>query len=151
MKRSRTEVGRWRMLRQVSRRKARWLEGQSRRNMRILPSERSWLNGNVTLCCSPSLNVESRNKRHRSRCLCFISVSFLAYILILSSLFLLPAKPGFSRAPALLFASAAAGRKSHRAIPHKTGPTRINAKRKCHASAHATYNVRKASIIERYL
>ena len=36
MKRSRTEVGRWRMLRQVSRRKARWLEGQSRRNMRIL-------------------------------------------------------------------------------------------------------------------
>jgi hypothetical protein len=36
MKRSRTEVGRWRMLRQVSRRKARWLESQSRRNMRIL-------------------------------------------------------------------------------------------------------------------
>ncbi|HBM2938283.1 TPA: YciY family protein [Klebsiella oxytoca] len=36
MKRSRTEVGRWRMLRQVSRRKARWLEGQSRGNMRIL-------------------------------------------------------------------------------------------------------------------
>jgi hypothetical protein len=35
MKRSRTEVGRWRMLRQVSRRKARWLEAQSRRNMRI--------------------------------------------------------------------------------------------------------------------
>ena len=35
MKRSRTEVGRWRMLRQASRRKARWLEGQSRRNMRI--------------------------------------------------------------------------------------------------------------------
>ena len=31
MKRSRTEVGRWRMLRQVNRRKA-----QSRRNMRIL-------------------------------------------------------------------------------------------------------------------
>jgi hypothetical protein len=29
MKRSRTEVGRWRMLRQVSRRKARWLEAQS--------------------------------------------------------------------------------------------------------------------------
>ena len=26
MKRSRTEVGRWRMLRQVNRRKARWLE-----------------------------------------------------------------------------------------------------------------------------
>ncbi|TBV83486.1 YciY family protein [Enterobacter hormaechei] len=37
MKRSRTEVGRWRMLRQVSRRKARWLEAQSRRNM-ILPT-----------------------------------------------------------------------------------------------------------------
>lgn len=35
MKRSRTEVGRWRMLRQVNRRKARWLEAQSRRNMRI--------------------------------------------------------------------------------------------------------------------
>lgn len=35
MKRSRTEVGRWLMLRQGSRRKARWLEGQSRRNMRI--------------------------------------------------------------------------------------------------------------------
>jgi hypothetical protein len=35
MKRSRTEVGRWRMLRQTSRRKARWLEAQSRRNMRI--------------------------------------------------------------------------------------------------------------------
>ena len=36
MKRSRPEVGRWRMLRQVNRRKARWLEAQSRRNMRIL-------------------------------------------------------------------------------------------------------------------
>ncbi|OWU98436.1 hypothetical protein B5K12_02690 [Klebsiella pneumoniae subsp. pneumoniae] len=36
MKRSRTEVGRWRMLRQVNRRKARWLEAQLRRNMRIL-------------------------------------------------------------------------------------------------------------------
>ncbi|MGS4821847.1 YciY family protein [Raoultella terrigena] len=36
MKRSRTEVGRWRMLRQLSRRKSRWLEAQSRRNMRIL-------------------------------------------------------------------------------------------------------------------
>lgn len=35
MKRSRTEVGRWRMTRQISRRKARWLEAQSRRNMRI--------------------------------------------------------------------------------------------------------------------
>ncbi len=33
MKRSRTG---WRMLRQVNRRKARWLEAQSRRNMRIL-------------------------------------------------------------------------------------------------------------------
>ena len=29
MKRSRTEVGRWRMQRQASRRKSRWLEGQS--------------------------------------------------------------------------------------------------------------------------
>lgn len=35
MKRSRTEVGRWRMLRQASRRKSRWLEAQSRRNIRI--------------------------------------------------------------------------------------------------------------------
>ncbi|WP_154675895.1 YciY family protein [Entomohabitans teleogrylli] len=35
MRHSRTEVGRWRMLRQVQRRKARWLEAQSRRNMRI--------------------------------------------------------------------------------------------------------------------
>jgi hypothetical protein len=35
MKRSKTEVGRWRMLRQSSRRKSRWLEAQSRRNMRI--------------------------------------------------------------------------------------------------------------------
>lgn len=35
MRRSRTEVGRWRMQRQAQRRKARWLEGQSRRNMRI--------------------------------------------------------------------------------------------------------------------
>lgn len=35
MKRSRNEVGRWRMVRQTSRRKVRWLEAQSRRNMRI--------------------------------------------------------------------------------------------------------------------
>lgn len=35
MKRSRMEVGRWRMLRQVGRRKSRWLEAQSRRNIRI--------------------------------------------------------------------------------------------------------------------
>ncbi|MEL2256111.1 YciY family protein, partial [Klebsiella pneumoniae] len=35
MKRSRTEVGRGQMLRQVSRRKARWQEAHSRRNMRI--------------------------------------------------------------------------------------------------------------------
>ncbi len=35
MRRSRNEVGRWRMLRQTQRRKARWLEAQSRRNMRI--------------------------------------------------------------------------------------------------------------------
>lgn len=35
MKRSRNEVGRWRMVRQASRRKTRWLEAQSRRNMRI--------------------------------------------------------------------------------------------------------------------
>ncbi|WP_157785864.1 YciY family protein, partial [Yersinia pestis] len=30
MRRSRNEVGRWRMLRQNQRRKTRWLEGQSR-------------------------------------------------------------------------------------------------------------------------
>lgn len=35
MKRSRTEVGRWRMLRQVQRRRARWLENHSRRSMQI--------------------------------------------------------------------------------------------------------------------
>ncbi|ELY2524373.1 YciY family protein [Cronobacter sakazakii] len=35
MRRSRTEVGRWRMQRQSQRHKARWLEAQSRRNMRI--------------------------------------------------------------------------------------------------------------------
>ncbi|RPH22510.1 YciY family protein [Buttiauxella warmboldiae] len=35
MRRSRNEVGRWRMLRQTQRRRSRWLEGQSRRNMRI--------------------------------------------------------------------------------------------------------------------
>ncbi|EPL6452950.1 MULTISPECIES: YciY family protein [Providencia] len=35
MRRSRHEVGRWRMLRQVQRRRRRWLEGHSRRNMHI--------------------------------------------------------------------------------------------------------------------
>lgn len=35
MKRSRNEVARWRMLRQVHRRRSRWLEGQSRRYKRI--------------------------------------------------------------------------------------------------------------------
>ncbi|ATF92377.1 Uncharacterised protein [Cedecea neteri] len=35
MRRSRTEVGRWRMQRQTQKRRARWLESQSRRNMRI--------------------------------------------------------------------------------------------------------------------
>ncbi|EMI5489189.1 YciY family protein [Providencia stuartii] len=35
MKRSRHEVGRWRMLRQSLRRRRRWLEGHSRRNMHI--------------------------------------------------------------------------------------------------------------------
>ena len=35
MRRSRHEVGRWRMLRQSLRRRRRWLEGHSRRNMRI--------------------------------------------------------------------------------------------------------------------
>ncbi|MCS3430192.1 YciY family protein [Klebsiella sp. BIGb0407] len=35
MRRSRTEVGRWRMQRQNQRRRARWLESQSRRNLRI--------------------------------------------------------------------------------------------------------------------
>ncbi|ACS85737.1 MULTISPECIES: YciY family protein [Musicola] len=41
MKRSRNEVSRWRMLRQVQRRRARWLEAQSRsyrhiRHIRLL-------------------------------------------------------------------------------------------------------------------
>lgn len=35
MRRSRNEVGRWRMLRQVHRRRSCWLEGQSRRNRHI--------------------------------------------------------------------------------------------------------------------
>ncbi|MBK0000113.1 YciY family protein [Erwinia sp. S43] len=35
MKRSRNEVARWRMMRQVQRRRARWLEGQSRRYGRM--------------------------------------------------------------------------------------------------------------------
>ena len=35
MQRTRTEVGRWRMLRQSQRRRNRWLESQSRRNNRI--------------------------------------------------------------------------------------------------------------------
>ncbi|CAG9417145.1 TPA: YciY family protein [Providencia alcalifaciens] len=35
MRRSRQEVGRWRMLRQVVRRRRRWLERHSRRNMKI--------------------------------------------------------------------------------------------------------------------
>lgn len=35
MRKSRNEVARWRMLRQVHRRRARWLEGQSRRYNRI--------------------------------------------------------------------------------------------------------------------
>lgn len=43
MKRSRTEVGRWRMLRQVSRRKARWLEAQSRRNMAYPRHQKMWI------------------------------------------------------------------------------------------------------------
>jgi len=35
MRKSRNEVARWRMLRQVQRRRSRWLEGQSRRYKRI--------------------------------------------------------------------------------------------------------------------
>ncbi|MGB9097929.1 YciY family protein [Erwinia sp.] len=35
MRRSRNEVARWRMSRQVQRRRARWLEGQSRRYGRM--------------------------------------------------------------------------------------------------------------------
>ncbi|WP_340617915.1 YciY family protein [Xenorhabdus entomophaga] len=35
MKHSRNEVGRWRMIRQSIRRRRRWLEDQSRRNLRI--------------------------------------------------------------------------------------------------------------------
>ncbi|AWC95079.1 TPA: YciY family protein [Morganella morganii subsp. morganii] len=35
MRHSRPEVARWRMLRQATRRRRRWLESQSRRNIRI--------------------------------------------------------------------------------------------------------------------
>ncbi|NIF21918.1 MULTISPECIES: YciY family protein [Pantoea] len=35
MRKSRSEVTRWRMMRQVQRRRSRWLEGQSRRYKRI--------------------------------------------------------------------------------------------------------------------
>lgn len=35
MRRSRNEVARWRMMRQTQRRRARWLEGQSRRYGRM--------------------------------------------------------------------------------------------------------------------
>jgi len=35
MRRSRNEVSRWRMMRQVQRRRSRWLEGQSRRYGRM--------------------------------------------------------------------------------------------------------------------
>ncbi|MBI6344799.1 YciY family protein [Proteus mirabilis] len=35
MRYSRNEVARWRMMRQALRRRRRWLEGQSRRNLRI--------------------------------------------------------------------------------------------------------------------
>ncbi len=35
MRHSRTEVARWRMMRQAIRKRRRWLEGQSRRNFRI--------------------------------------------------------------------------------------------------------------------
>ncbi|HHT9073770.1 YciY family protein [Edwardsiella tarda] len=35
MRHSRNEVGRWRMLRQIHRRRSHWLEGQSRRNRHI--------------------------------------------------------------------------------------------------------------------
>ncbi|MEJ5112794.1 MULTISPECIES: YciY family protein [Erwinia] len=35
MRRSRNEVARWRMSRQIQRRRARWLEGQSRRYGRM--------------------------------------------------------------------------------------------------------------------
>lgn len=44
MQRSKTEVGRWRMLRQAQRRRSRWLENQSRRNMRIHAIRKSLAN-----------------------------------------------------------------------------------------------------------
>lgn len=44
MRRSRTEVGRWRMQRQKQRRRARWLESQSRRNMRIYAIRKYYIN-----------------------------------------------------------------------------------------------------------
>lgn len=50
MRHSRPEVARWRMLRQATRRRRRWLESQSRRNIRIfalrkldIARQRRWL------------------------------------------------------------------------------------------------------------
>jgi len=44
MRRSRTEVGRWRMQRQQQRRRSRWLESQSRRNLRIYAIRKHGIN-----------------------------------------------------------------------------------------------------------
>ncbi len=44
MRRSKTEVGRWRMLRQQQRRRSRWLESQSRRNLRIYAIRKQGIN-----------------------------------------------------------------------------------------------------------
>lgn len=44
MRRSKNEVGRWRMQRQQQRRRARWLESQSRRNMRIHAIRKYYVN-----------------------------------------------------------------------------------------------------------
>lgn len=67
MKRSRTEVGRWRMLRQASRRKARWLEGQSRRNMRIHTIRKCIFNRQRNSLLFAIHGVSSQ-KGHRMRC-----------------------------------------------------------------------------------
>lgn len=70
MKRSRTEVGRWRMLRQVNRRKARWLEAQSRRNMRILAIRKGLVKRQRHALLLSSLTAKRAGKRHRTRCRC---------------------------------------------------------------------------------
>lgn len=83
MKRSRTEVGRWRMLRQVNRRKARWLEAQSRRNMRILAIRKGLVKRQRHALLFIFLTAKRAGKRHRTRCRCrFLCAKFPLHISI---------------------------------------------------------------------